>query len=269
MDDVYTILAEQKKLSTADKLPPADVIKLNLQYQHKDFTQQEINDLFEETYVYPEKPEQSYDELDEDFKKKEEKYQAQVARIESRIARDAKPASAELLKLAKEIVLPDIQRQTPVNNEPTQEELDAQKEQAELFIQSVDKGLEVLNGYQVTFKDEEVTIPVTYKMTKEEKDAIRPLVALSNSNAGEFLSKIGWLDANGNINAAKLAEDLPFILDKEKIISKMVSETGNKRHEASIKAIKNIDYSGKKSAGDMGKNPEQAQKEFGSFFFSQ
>ncbi len=268
LDEVFTVISEQKKLASADKLPPADVIKLNLQYQNKDFTPQEIQELFEDTYVMPEKPIQSITEEDDDFKAREDKYKSQVERLEKRIARDAKPAASELLKLSKEIVLPDIQRQVPVNNEPTQEELDALKTQAQEFLKSVDDATNALNGYQVTFKDEEVSIPVAYKLTKEEKAAIQPLIALSNTNAGEFLTKIGWIDDKGQINAAKLAEDLPFILNKESVLQKMVTETGNKRHEASIKAIKNIDYSGRKSTGgDTGITPEQARQGFENAFF--
>lgn len=266
IDDVYNILSEQKRLSTADKLPPADIIKLNLQYQNKDFTQQEINDLFDDTYMMPEKPVQAYEETDDEFKIKTDKYEAQVKRIESRIARDAKPATAELLKLSKEIVLPDIQNKETIMPELSQEELAAQET---LFLQSVDKATNELNGYQVTFKDEEVSIPVTYKLTKEEKAVIQPLIALSNSNGAEFLTKIGWLDAKtGQINAAKLAEDLPFIIDKKTVLEKMVTETGNKRHEASIKAIKNIDYNGnKQTGGDTGKTPEQIRQGFENAFF--
>ncbi len=268
VDEVYNILNEQKKLSSVDKLPPADIIKLNLQYQNKDFNDQEINDLFEETYNFPEKPIQSITEDDDEFKIRNEKYQAQVEKIEKRIARDAKPATAELLKLSKQIVLPDIQKQAPVNAEPTQEELAAQQQQTQQFLKSVDESLNSLEGYKVTFKDEEVTIPVAYKLSKEEKAAIQPLIALSSSNAGEFLSKIGWIDDKGNINAAKLAEDLPFILNKTTVIQKMVTETGNQRYAEAKRSIKNIDYSGGKSAGgDMGKTPEQAQKEFASTFF--
>lgn len=267
IDDVYSIISEQKKLSNVDKMPPADIIKLNLQYQNKDFTPQEIQELFEDTYLMPEKPVQAIDEEDDEFKPKLEKYEAQVSRIESRIKRDAKPATAELLKLSKEIVLPDIQKQATVNNEPTQEELEAQKVQAQQFLKSVDNATNELNGYQVTFKDEEVTIPVAYKLSKEEKLAIQPLIALSNSNGAEFLTKIGWLDENGNINPKKLAEDLPLILNKEAVLQKLVTEAGNKRHEASIKSIKNIDYSGSKSKGDQAITPEQARQGFENAFF--
>jgi hypothetical protein len=267
-DKVLEILSEQKKLAEIDKMKPAEIIKLNLQYQNKDFTPQEINDLFEERYEYPEKPEQDYSETDEEFKKKEERYQAQVAKIESRIARDAKPASAELRKLSQEIVLPETRPATG-NIEPTQEELEAQKQQTERFLQSVEEGLNNLNGYNATYKDEEVTIPVAYKMTKEDKAALRPIIELSNTNAAEFLTKIGWLDKEGNINTAKLSEDLPFILDKDKIISKMVTETGNKRRTEAIKTVKNIDYSGQKSGGgEIGESREQLQTRMAQHFFS-
>ena len=268
-DKVLEILSEQKKLAEIDKLKPADIIKLNLQYQNKDFTPQEVNDLFEERYTFPEKPEQAYDETDDDFKKREEKYQERVSKIESRISRDAKPASAELRKLSQEIVLPEIAKPATGNIEPTQEELEAQKIQAERFLQSVDEGLNNLNGYNATYKDEEVTIPVAYKMTKEDKDALRPIIELSNTNAAEFLTKIGWLDKEGNINAAKLSEDLPFILDKDKIISKMITETGNKRRTEAIKGVKNIDYSGQKPAGgEIGESREQLQTRMAQHFFS-
>lgn len=267
-DEVYDILNEQKKLSSVDKLPPADIIKLNLQYQNKDFNEQEIKDLFDETYNLPEKPIQELSEDDDEFKARTQKYEAQVERIEKRIARDAKPATTELLKLSKEIVLPDIQKPVSVNKEPTQEELAAQKEQEQRFLKSVDDGLNSLEGFKVTYKDEEVTIPVAYKLSKEEKAAMQPIIALSHSNAGEFLAKIGWIDADGNINAAKLAQDLPFILNKETVLQKMITETGNQRYAEAKRTIKNIDYSGGKQAGaDMGKTPEQAQKEFATTFF--
>ena len=257
-------------MASVDKLPPADIIKLNLQYQNKDFSESEINDLFEETYSMPEKPVQGSLEDDEDFKVRDEKYKAQLDRLEKRIARDAKPATAELLKLSKEIQLPNIQKQEPINNEPTQEELDAQKVLAEKFLKNVDEGLQVFNGYQTTFKDEEVELTVGYKLTKEEKDEIKPLIALSNSNGVEFLTKIGCLNEKGEINTAKLTEDLPLILNKTKVINKLVTETGNQRLAAAKKAIKNVDFSGANKAGngDMGATPEQLQSNMSTHFFS-
>ena len=268
-DKALDIYAEQKKLKNADKLPPADVIKLNLQYQNKDFTTDEVNDLFLDTYAMPEKPEQGLSEIDEEFEERNKKYNKEVERIENRIKRDAKPATAELLKLHKEIVLPDIQPQQPELIEPTQEELDAQKKNAELFLQSIDTSLDKFNGYKATFKDEEVELPIAYNLTKEEKSEIQPLIALSNTDAVGFLTKLGWLDEKGAINTLKLAEDLPFILHKESVIQKLVTETGNQRRAASIKAAKNIDYSGnqRSSGGGLGPTGKELEQGMVSHFF--
>ena len=269
IDEVREILNEQKKLSEVDKLSPADVIKLNLQYQHKDYSQKEVEDAFNDLYELPKTPEQKLTESDEEFEERKAEYDEKVKKIESRIARDAKPATAELLKLQKEIVLPNIKAE-PIAQEPTQEELDAQKANTEKFLKSVDSELGKFNGYETTFKDEEVEIKVAYRPTNEEKIELQPLIALAGSNAGEFLTKIGWLDTKGELNVSKIAEDLPLVLDKSKVLQKIASETGEKRHAASVKAIKNIDYSGtQKTNGDLGATPQQKEEAMVTHFFRQ
>lgn len=269
IDEVREILNEQKKLSEVDKLSPADIIKMNLQYQHKDYSQKDVEDAFNDLYELPKNPEQKLTESDEEFEERKAEYDEKVKKIESRIARDAKPATAELLKLQKEIVLPNIKAE-PIAQEPTQEELDAQKLNTEKFLKAVDSQLGKFNGYETTFKDEEVEIKVAYRPTNEEKIELQPLLALANTNAGEFLTKIGWLDKSGELNISKIAEDLPLVLDKGKVLQKIATETGEKRHAASVKAIKNIDYSGnKEKGGDLGASPQQKEEAMVTHFFRQ
>ncbi len=269
VDKALDIFSEQKKLKEADKLPPSDIIKLNLQYQNKDFTPSEIQDLFNESYELPEKPEEYATESEEEFEARLAKYNKEVEKIENRIKRDAKPATVELQKLYKEIVLPNIQKAEPVKNEPTQEELEVQKQWSENFLQSVEEGVKKFNGYEATYKNEEVEVPVAYKMTKEEKAEIQPLIALAGTDAGSFMEKIGWIDKNGNIDTFKLAQDLPLLLNKDKVLAKMVTDTGNELFKEARKSIKNIDYSGAKSgSGDLGESPEQLGKKMVTGFFS-
>ena len=266
-DEVLSILNEQKKLKEVDKLSSSEILKLNLQYQNKDFTSSEVNDLFNETYEIPEVPEQELSETDEEFEKRTAQYDKDVKKIESRMARDAKPAITELQQQLKNIVLPSTKVE-PIAKVPTQEELEAYNVANKKFLKEVSDGVQQFDGYSTTFKDEEVEIPVAYKLSKEEKAQIEPLVALSNSDAGAFLQGIGWLDENGNVNTKKITQDLPLILNKEKVFEKIASETGNKRHEASIKSIKNIDYSGNKSSGNANtKSNVEIQKDFATHFF--
>jgi len=266
-DEVLSILNEQKKLKEVDKLAPSEILKLNLQYQNKDFTTAEINDLFNETYELPELPVQELTETDEEFEDRQKKYDKDLKKIESRMSRDAKPAITELQQQLKNIVLPSTKIE-PVAKTLSQEELTAQDLAQQNFLKQVSEGVQKFDGYSAVFKDEEVEIPVAYKLSKEEKAQIEPLLALSNSNAGAFLQGIGWLDENGAVNTAKITQDLPLILNKEKVFEKIISETGNKRHEASIKSIKNIDYSGNKNGGSVQtRSNEQLQNDFVSHFF--
>ena len=266
-DEVLSILNEQKKLKEVDKLAPSEIIKLNLQYQNKDYMPSEINDLFNDTYEIPEVPEQELTETDEEFEKRTASYEKDLKKIESRMARDAKPAITELQLQLKNIVLPSTKIE-PIAKVPTQEELEAYNTATKKFLNEVSEGVRQFDGYSTTFKDEEVEIPVAYKLSKEEKAQIEPLIALSNSDASAFLQGIGWLDENGNVNTKKITQDLPLILNKEKVFEKIASETGNKRHEASIKSIKNIDYSGNKNTGSAPtKSNEQIQRDFATHFF--
>lgn len=264
-EEVFKVLAEQQKLVTVEG---ADAIKLQLQYQNKDFSDDDINELFNERYEMPEKPVQDL-ETDEEFAAKIEKYERDVKKVENRIARDAKPAKTELQKLQKEIVFTDIKPETSLQQkEPTQEELAAIALQKENFLKDVDAGAKTFNGYNATFKDKEVEIPVAYVVTEEEKNSIKPLLESAWTNLGDFFTKVGWADAEGTVNTAKMIEDLHLIQNKESIFSRLVSETGNRRYDAAIKSFKNIDYSGGgKGNGDMGVTHEQAQKGMTEAFF--
>lgn len=265
-DEVYNILSEQRKLSEVDKLPAADIIKLNLQYQNKDFTPQEINDLFEETYTMPEKPEQRIEEDDDDFKERSDKYDAAVKKIESRISRDSKPAINQLQKLQKEIVIPDLViDQKP--KEPTQEELAAQKVSYDKYLDSVDKGLKSFKGYETTFKDEEVELKAGYKPTEEEKTKLTPLLQSAYDDLPKFFDQLGWLN-KGEVNLDKMVHDLHLIQNQESILAKIASETGTQRRAEAIKSIKNVDYNGGKGGEVNLTTPQQEQKKMAAHFFS-
>src|SRR6185503_6570899 len=61
-DKVYEILDTQKKLSAVNDMKPADAIKLHIQQTNKNFKPVDVEDVFEEKYTYPEKPEQKLEE---------------------------------------------------------------------------------------------------------------------------------------------------------------------------------------------------------------
>ena len=265
-DELLSFLSEKKTLSTIDKLDPADAIKLNLKYRNKDFDQTEINDLFSEQYVTPEAPTQNDDETDEQFQSRTEKYNKQVQRLERQIARDSKTAKSELLKLQQEIVLPDIPRQEPKAAAPTQEELDRYEKGRQDFARSLDDGLEKFNGYNTVFKDEEVEIPVSYAISKEEKESIKPVVESLYSDWSYFEKR--WLNPDKSINVEAMSHDIHLLENRDKIFSKFVSEAGQKRHAEDIKAIKNVDFGGSKRSGTTELTDREKQDAMVKHFFA-
>ena len=250
-EDVLNILSQQQTFAKLDTLKPEEIIKLNLKYSHKDYTDTEIQDLFEEKYSLPQKPEQDITESDDDFALREEKYKENLAKAERRIEREAKNAKTELSKFKQELVLPDIPQEDPKSAEPTQEDLDRLKKQGEQFLQAVDGSLNELNDYSATFKDKEVEIPVAYKIDKEEKEALKPLLNSLNTDLPQFFQQLEWLDKDGQPNLKKVVSDLHILKNKEAVIQKLVNEAGNKRYAQAIKSQKNVDFTGKERKGSL------------------
>lgn len=265
-DELFNFLNEKRTLGSVDKLKPEDAIKLNLQYRNKDFDKDEINDLFTEQYNMPEKPVQADEELDADFQARTEKYNKQVQRVEKQIVRDAKTAKNDLLKLQQEIVLPNIPTKEAKAAEPTQEELERFEKGKESFVKSVDEGLNAFGGYNTVFKDEEVEIPVAYATTKEEKEAIKPIIESLYSDWSYFEKR--WGNEDGTLNMGKLARDIHLLENGEKVFQKFVSEAGNKRHAEDVKTLKNVDFSGKARPADAVLTDKEKQDGMAKHFFA-
>lgn len=247
-DALYDYLSKKKTIASLDKLPAADKIKLQLKSENKDYSAEEINDLFNENYVYPEKPEQHLEETDEDFKVREDKYNDKVAKLERRIEREGKKAASELLKQNENLVLPNIPKPEPKVKEPTQEDLEATAKARENYLTSIGDGLDNFKSIDATYKDKEVEIPVAYKISAEERSALRQ--QMENFNLEQFIQE-RWLTEDGKFNTAQQAKDLFMLLHGEKAIAKLVNEAGTKKEAEVRKSIRSVDYSGTNRSGTL------------------
>lgn len=267
-DDVLDYLSQKRTLNNLDKLPHADLIKLQIKNENKDYTQQDIDDLFSEKYSLPEKP--VFDdtlESEDEYKVKEDRYNNELAKAIRRIERGANEAKKDLAKLHQELVLPNIPQKEPEQNEPTQEELAQFKKQQEIFLQAKAAALQELNGYDAIFKDKDVEIPIAYKVTEEEKEAVAPLLDSLNTDLPQFFQQLNWLDKDGKPNLQKAASDLHYLLNKDAVIQKFVNEAGNKRVAEERKRQKNIDFSGQQRRGSLEPSvQEEVDKKVKGFF---
>ncbi len=263
-EDVYNYLSEKRTLANVEKMPAADLIKLQIQNENKDYSPEEVNDVFEEKYVIPDAPEQSLDETDDEFERRTEKFEKTKGVIERRIEREAKSAKAELLKLSEELVLPDTQQ--PKQNEPTQEELDNATKARENYLNSIDDGLKDFNSINATYKDKDVEIQAEYKLSADEKTELKS--DLENFNIEEFVQE-RWLSKDGNVNTAQLAKDMFQMKYGDKAVQKLINEVGSKRHAAAIKGIRNVDFNGNHTGGSTNVAANEVEDKMAEFFMTQ
>ena len=159
-DDVYQILNEQKRI---DKLTnseltteiAAEIVKTNIQNKFKDLSADEVDLLFYDQFFVPLKPEQGYDETDEDYSEKLRTWQAQADYTEKRLMIEAKVLRPEIAKLRSEINLPDIYNEAG-REAQYQEEFEYLQQARSIYERTLDSEFQSFNGFNVSVKDDDV-----------------------------------------------------------------------------------------------------------------
>jgi hypothetical protein len=270
-DDVYELLSLKRQFAKAEKLDVTDakqaseLIRLNLSLKHKDLEPYEISDLFNENYEKPEKPEQSLEQTDDEYKITLDKWQARCDAIDRKIVRDAKMAKPELLQMKKELVYPEIPKKEEVKETPqlTQEQVEAAKKFKESFLQSTTASINELKGFSAQVKDKDVDYSVSYIPSSEEKMVVESALksfAENGFNANALLAE-RWVSADGSIRANVMAEDLALLSNKEKVFQKIATDAANQRLELYLKGKKNINVNETKTQGTFTPQDEKSEQQ--------
>jgi hypothetical protein len=247
-DDVFSFLDTKRKLSNATAMPAADALKLHLQLSNPHYKGEDVEDVFEEKYAMPEKPEQTLDEEDADYEKRVSKWQAQTEKITRRIERDAVSAKAELAKLNQELVLPDIPKKeaTQTSAAADQELLAQQARVRENFEKQLESNYKNFNGFDTKVKDESVEIPISFLVPEEEKIALKQR-AFDFDVMDNFNQR--WFDKDNNPKVEQIMADLYILENKDKVLQGVANQAATKRLAEYIKEKGNIDVSGKQPQG--------------------
>jgi hypothetical protein len=240
-DEVYDILNQQKrleKLTTADVDAnlAVDIIKTNLANKYKELNSEEIDLLFYEQYYTPQKPEQGYDESDEDYSQKLKTWQSQVDYAERKMIIDAKVYRTDLAKLKADIKLPDISREAE-NEAVYQEEFEMQQRARSIYEQTLDSQFQSFNGFNVMVKDAEVEIPITFNIGDDEKLLIKN--DLSDFDSDSYFGG-RWFNDDGTPKVQQIMADLYLLENRDKVFSKIANEAASQRYLAHIKNTGNI-----------------------------
>ena len=254
-DDVYQVLNEQKrleKLTTAELNADlaVEVIKENIRNKHKELTQDEVDLLFFEKFYVPLKPEQSFEDSDEDYAEKLKDWQNQVDYVEKRLMIEAKLARPELEKYKSDIKLPDIYNEAGREAE-SQAEFEVMQQARSIYEQTLDSEFKSFNGFNVSVKDEDVEIPISFNVGEEERLAIKN--ELEDFDTESYLES-RWFTKEGKPNVQQIMADKYLLENRDKIFSKIANEAASQRLLAHLKKNGNININ--QTATPQGAKPD-------------
>jgi hypothetical protein len=268
-DDVYNILAEQKrleKLTTAEVTPDLayDIIKTNIQNKYQDLTPEEVDLLFYESYNFPPKPEQGYEETDEEYKEKLQNWESQVNFIEKRMVIDAKVIRPELNKLKSDLQLPDIYGLGEYEAR-LQEESEVLSQARTSYERALDSQFNSFSGFNVSVKDEEVEIPITFNVADEERLALKQ--ELSDFDGEAYLEN-RWFNEAGEPNVKQIMADKYVLENLPRILQKVANEAASQRLLAHLKKTGNITLNQQTPQGAVQQSPNADMDRLAAWAFS-
>jgi hypothetical protein len=240
-DDIYEILNQQKKIDKliSNELTPdlaVDIIKTNIQNKYKDLTSDEVDLLFYDQYFVPLKPEQAYDDSDEDYATKVKTWQSQVDYLDKKMMIEAKVIRPELTKLKSELKLPDIYGEAQQEAE-SREEVEKMQQARSIYERTLDSDFQSFSGFTVSVKDEDVEIPISFNVAEEERLAMKNSLADFDSDSyfGER-----WFAEDGKPKVQQMMADKYLLENYNKILQKVANEAASQRMLAHLKKTGNI-----------------------------
>ena len=268
-DDVYNILAEQKrleKLTTAEVTPDLafDIIKTNIQNKYQDLTPEEVDLLFYESYNFPPKPEQGYEETDEEYKEKLQNWESQVNFIEKRMVIDAKVIRPELNKLKSDLQLPDIYGLGEYEAR-LQEESEVLSQARTSYERALDSQFNSFSGFNVSVKVEEVERPITFNVADEERLALKQ--ELSDFDGEAYLEN-RWFNEAGEPNVKQIMADKYVLENLPRILQKVANEAASQRLLAHLKKTGNITLNQQTPQGAVQQSPNADMDRLAAWAFS-
>ena len=240
-DDVYEILNQQKRLEklTSSELTPdlaAEIVKTNIKNKYKDLSADDVELLFYDQHFVPLKPEQGYDESDEDYAGKVKTWQSQVDYADRKLMIEAKVIRPELEKLKSEIKLPDIYNEAG-REAQSQEEFEIMQQARSIYEKTLDSDFQSFSGFNVSVKDEDVEIPIAFNVAEEERLAMKN--QLEDFDTDTYFEG-RWFNKDGRPNVQQIMADKYLLENRDKIFSKIANEAASQRLLAHLKKSGNI-----------------------------
>jgi hypothetical protein len=240
-DDVYEILNQQKKLErlTTGDLNidlAAEIVKTNIKNKHKGLSDDDVDLLYYDQFYVPLKPEQGYEEADEDYAVKVKQWESQADYIQRKLMIEAKVIRPTLENLKSEIKLPDIYNEAGREAE-SQAEFEMMQEARSIYEKTLDSDFQSFSGFNVSVKDEDVEIPISFNVAEDERLAMKN--DLTDFDSDSYFEK-RWFAEDGKPKVQQIMADKYLLENREKIFSKIANEAASQRLLAHLKKNGNI-----------------------------
>lgn len=274
-DEVYDFLDKDRKLNKLINTELNDdnaeeIVKLAMKSKYSDLTDDEINYKFRKQFSLPKEPEQSYDETDDDFEERQREWNDKVKDIKMELMIEAKTSRPQIEKLKSEIRLPNIGSKNVDNVELSQEELASVHKYINGYYQSAESALNSFDGFNVEYKDEDVSLQTSYVPSTEEREYVAvQMEELANNdfNANVIFAE-RWVNDDGTLKTDKISRDLALLYSEEKIMQKLVNDGVAKRLAEYRKTTSNIKVNGGQNRGSFEPKGNEFNK-MAEFFFGE
>lgn len=246
--DIAPIISEQSKLSNLDKLPTEDLIKMQMKYENPDMTDSDINKEFAERYeIEDDKVDKSF-MTDEEIASHEKSIEKSKKKIEKEMKRDARDAARFLSEKREDISMPDINEyiksttsKQPDNSKEVEEYNKFMESERKKYEDSIEPSLENITAFEMDYKDDEVNFKVNFLPNKEDLGAMKD--KLKAFTLEDYFGPKYYNSEKGEYNTAKLADDIYWMENREKIVKSIVSQAVSSAKSDMLKRIKGVNIS--------------------------
>ena len=265
VEDVLSVYQQQKQLENIEKLDTDGILKLKLRYENPELTEEELNDEFQSRYGVDE-PDIDED-LDDasDIDKAKKKYEREKSAMERLKKKELKEAKDFLQEKKKEIVLPDIQKSAPRQQQDGSNEAEevAIKEFRDKYLNAIPATIDEIVGFESKYKDSELEFNTTYVIDANEKASLKE--KMENFTLQDYFMP-RYINEKGDFDTEAIAHDLYVLENFDKIVEAHVSQAVNQAKSMFVKGLKNANF--QESVSRRLPDEQQAkQDEMVNFFF--
>lgn len=241
-DKLFEHLSKKREVKNLSEIEvnektAADIVKFDMKQKHQGVLDAEqIEYQFKKLYNTPKEPVQADDELDEDFAQRKGEWNEAVSNVKMQLAIDAKLALPNIKKIQEELILPDIFKND--SPQPTQEDLQKAREG---YLAALESESVNFSGFETAYENKEVGIPeLKVPFGVDEKERKELSERLKEFDVDGFVFN-RWFP-EGKANIKQLMSDVYLLENRDKILQKIASESGNKAISTFIERKKNPSY---------------------------